>query len=273
MGRKRDLVSKTASKMARPVKKIRAKKSQKYQVSPKLTILMFHRICDDTPANAAERDMMMTTKTFRRYCEFFRERFLICSLHEAKELLKKPLKKPLMVFTFDDGYENYHALAFPIMQELGVKSNQNIIVKCADESRPGYMGWETIRELEKTGLVEFGCHTYDKHDLVDGEPVLAVADAEDIKKDLAAASKSFLKELGKRPDILAWPYGYAPKNLTKAELKELGFEFMMNTTSGINFEPIDFGNLKRFAALEYETPEKLYSIITGYDDLGFLLGK
>ena len=31
--------------------------------------------------------------------------------------------------------------------------------------------------------------------------------------------------------------------------------------------------LKRFAVLDFETPEKLGDIIQGYDSLGFLLGK
>lgn len=271
MGRKRDLVSKTASKLAWPVKKVR---SEKYQGRPRLAILMFHRILDEPVTNAEMRDMNMSVQVFRKYCEYFKERSQICTLHEGLERMKKGEGPyPLVVFSFDDGYGNFYQNAFPVLKELGIKANQNIIARYADEGAGGYMNWAQIWELRDSGLVEIGCHTYAQHYLVEGEPALARASEAEVLADLERARESFLANLGEGFDIVAWPYGVPPKNVSTEKLRELGVKFQLNTVSGMNFSPMKLGDLKRFAALGFEEPEKLGAIIDGYDDLGFLLGR
>ena len=274
MGRKRDLVSKTASKIARPLSAISKTRRQKYQNSPRLVILMFHHVSNRAAASQEERDLMMTPAEFRGYCEFFKERFELYTFLEAAYLLKHgPIKKPLMVFTFDDGYTDFYETVFPILKELDIPANQNIIVKYADENRPGYLNWKQIKELKDSGLVELGCHTYDQHYLVDGKSALENLSKEEILKDLSKAEESFFEHMGCPMNVLAWPYGTKPRNISTEDLKKLGFKFWLGTTSGINFGPIEYKQLNRFAALGFESPEKLLSIIEGYDALGFVMHK
>ena len=96
---------------------------------------------------------------------------------------------------------------------------------------------------------------------------------EEIIRDLEKSQKSFLEHLGTKSDILAWPYGAAPKSLGSEDFKQLGIRFCLMASSGINYRSADFYRLKRFAALGYESPEKLDSIIRGYDALGFMMHK
>lgn len=215
----------------------------------------------------------MTVENFRKYCEILQHNFLICTFHEAMELLGQPSEKPLMVFSFDDGYADFYENAFPILKELGIKSNQNIIVGYADEPREGYLNWEQIGKLSQSGMVEFGCHTYNKHYFAKNGPVLETLGAEETLADLQMAKQSFLEHLDFAPDILAWPYGVKPRKVADRDLAALGIKFQLNTISGINFNPIDWTRIKRFVALDYESPEKLLAIIKGYSDLGFLMNK
>lgn len=67
---------------------------------------------------------MLTPENFRKYCTFFSERFQIVTLHESYNLIKSgKIEKPLMVFSFDDGYANFYTQVFPILQELKIKAN------------------------------------------------------------------------------------------------------------------------------------------------------
>ena len=146
-------------------------------------------------------------------------------------------------------------------------------MKYTDENQPGYLNWAQVQELAKSGLVEFGCHTYDKHQLANEKAVLLSDSEQEVISDLEKAKQSFSQNLGFSPDILAWPYGERPGSISDEKLQELGFKFCLNTQSGVNFQPAKFMDLKRFAALDFETPEKLGRIIEGYDNLGFLFGK
>lgn len=282
MGRKRDLVSRVASRLARPVEVITKGGREKYQNSPRLAILMFHHITKTVSTND-DRDLTVSTENFRKCCELFKEHFRIVTFKEAKKILDEQRariinrdekeKKPLMVFSFDDGYTDFYENAVPIMREFGIKSNQNIVVRFADENREGYMNWEQIRELHKSGLVELGCHTYDKHYFKNGKAVIETLRKDEILEDLIRAKESFERELDYVPEVVAWPYGVAPINISVKELNGLGLVYALNTESGINYSPVDFASLKRFAVLDYEGPEKTLDIIRGYDDLGFLLKK
>ncbi|MBQ8992213.1 polysaccharide deacetylase family protein, partial [Candidatus Saccharibacteria bacterium] len=264
MGRKRDLVSKTASRVARPISVAMPKRKEKYQKAPKLAVVMFHRIALEPSSDVASRDLVMSVETFRKYLELFRSRFRICTLHEAEKLLGRDLEKPLMVLTFDDGYEDFYLNAFPILREMELPVNQNIIARYADERTPGYLNWDEILELRSSGLVEFGSHTYDLHHHKEGRALVEGASREEILTDLERAQESFSSHIGFKPDILAWPYGVAPHNVSREDMARLGIRFELNTVSGMNFGPVDFSRLKRFVALDYETPEKLLSIIEGY---------
>ena len=273
MGRKRDLVSKTANRFARPISAVLSGRKERYEKSPRLVILMFHHVAEQQTNSIAERDLLLTPDEFRNYCEFFKKRFLICTLHEAQKHITEGCPGILLVFSFDDGYTDFYETAFPILKELNIPVNQNIIVKYANKNEPGYLNWNQIRELKESGLVEFGSHTFDEHHLVDNEPIVNKLSREEILEDLKQARKSFQDNLGATPDILAWPYGAIPRTLRATDYQELGIQFQLTTISGMNVSPIDFNRLKRFAVLGYEKPEKLERIIQGYDALGFMTHK
>lgn len=68
-----------------------------------------------------------------------------------------------MLITFDDGYESNYRLAFPILKEFGDKAAIALVTKSVDQGEPGFLTWDMCREMEASGLVEFGSHTYDLH--------------------------------------------------------------------------------------------------------------
>lgn len=63
--------------------------------------------------------------------------------------------KPIII-TFDDGYEDNHRIAVPILEEMGMKA---IIYMVTNEiGNEGYLTWEQLHDLERRGM-ELGSHT------------------------------------------------------------------------------------------------------------------
>lgn len=60
-----------------------------------------------------------------------------------------------MIITFDDGENSNYSLAFPLLKKFNIKAYFFIIPPRV--GRPGYMGWDEIRELHAAGMI-IGSH-------------------------------------------------------------------------------------------------------------------
>ncbi|MCI0350290.1 MAG: polysaccharide deacetylase family protein, partial [Acidobacteriales bacterium] len=90
----------------------------------KVTILCYHRIVADIIQAEQETPcgMVISAETFRRQMELVREHYEALPLDEAVAVLRgeQSAKRPALAITFDDGYRDFHELAWPILRELGL---------------------------------------------------------------------------------------------------------------------------------------------------------
>lgn len=103
----------------------------------------------------------------------------------------------IMVITFDDGNEDFYTNAWPILQEYQIKSSMYIMTGVRGED---WLTEEQIKELDKSGLVEFGSHTV-------WHPKLTKATSEEIDSELYDSKEFLEKLLNKQINILAYPFG------------------------------------------------------------------
>jgi peptidoglycan/xylan/chitin deacetylase (PgdA/CDA1 family) len=68
-----------------------------------------------------------------------------------------------VALTFDDGYRDFYTGAWPILKAHNFKATSYIITSFVGGS--AYMTWDQIRELDATGMVDFGAHTEHHLDL------------------------------------------------------------------------------------------------------------
>ncbi len=118
---------------------------------------------------------------------------------------KKILSDKYVLITFDDGYVSNYLHAFPIMKELGLKFNIFINTKMIEDNDPKYLTIENVKEMYKSGLVEFGSHT---HSHIDAKSVTE----NELIKEIETCNIRIKEWLGYNTLDFCYPYGFYSRN-------------------------------------------------------------
>ena len=186
--------------------------------------LLYHHINDEFVNN-----ITITAGSFRRQMDFLQTNgYRVISLDTALTSLQKrqPAPEKGVLLTFDDGYEDFYTVAFPILQEFGYPATVFPVIEAVGHwnewnRRAPYIGyhlsWSQIEDLSRHG-VTFGCHTLNHHALVRfGE--------QRQRHELEAAQAQLSQRIGRPVEALSYPYG-AHNRLTRqiaAELFKVAF--------------------------------------------------
>ena len=81
----------------------------------------YHRI-GDAAASAFDRGVFSCSAgRFREHVALFKDRFEVIELARLLKVFDgRPPRRPMVLITFDDGYADNHAFAFPVLKEFGV---------------------------------------------------------------------------------------------------------------------------------------------------------
>ena len=71
---------------------------------------------------------------------------------------KGVLPKNPMVITFDDGHLEFYKNVYPILQKYNVKATVFVATDFIS-LYPNYLTWDQVKEMQKSGLVDFESHT------------------------------------------------------------------------------------------------------------------
>lgn len=168
-----------------------------------------------------------------------------------------------LLITFDDGYRSFYTRAFPILKAMNLPAVLSVVtgwlrpppgstVTFGDvpTSRGQFLGWDELREIAASGLVEIAAHTDDHHQ---GRPANpqgnlqpAVATriwrdgrgyesdreyAARLRADFRAISDTLHKAIGRRPRAMVWPYG-AYTGTASRVAREVGMPIAMSLEDG-----------------------------------------
>ncbi len=158
-----------------------------------------------------------------------------------------PPAKPAVI-TFDDGFADQLG-ALPILQRHHMKATLYLITAgersqwCIGiERRPGncgdaYLGWDEVRQMMNSGLIEIGDHTVDHSNL----PTLSAADQ---TFEIVSAKQRLESMLGITITTFAYPYG-SFNSTTINIVRQAGFSTAVSTISGLYQSPDTIYALRR----------------------------
>jgi peptidoglycan/xylan/chitin deacetylase (PgdA/CDA1 family) len=238
--------------------------SQRREPSPKIAILCYHRVLPELVEDAEDPVYTVLPEQFEAQLDFLvKAGFRSLSLEEFGEMALglKPCTKRAVVITFDDGYADNYALAWPLCRKYGIRLNLFLATGAIGLSQPmvmtkqgyrflnnesdsekssGYfqahirkfphlwrpLNWQEIEEMYQAG-VSLGLHGHSHHNL-------ACLSPDEITKEIAASLGTFQRELGVRPRFMALPYGGYESNTPEivALLQQFGLRFVFTTIPG-----------------------------------------
>jgi peptidoglycan/xylan/chitin deacetylase (PgdA/CDA1 family) len=183
-----------------------------------LPILCYHRIAENGPEALAS--YRIHPRVFEQQVRWLRRHgYYSVSIAQWAEAMWRnaPLPGRPVLFTFDDGYQDFAELAWPILDRHGFSALVFIVAGKvggladwdADFGEPALlMGWEEIRQLARDG-VDFGSHSVN-HRRFDS---LAI---DDIIEE-CSGSRAVLEEKLKRSiSAISYPWGAHNQDVRRA---------------------------------------------------------
>ena len=211
-----------------------------------IPVLMYHRVLPDS-ANAPAHGIWIRESTFAHQLDSLQRRgFETITFRDYSEFLdgKKPLPHRPVILTFDDGYVDNYACAFPLLQKVGFRA----VIYTVTDSERRMNFWDTdditaplmtvaqMKELHHAGI-EFGSHTVT-------HPRLPDIDQESVRRELVTSKQHIEEMLGSEVLSFAYPYG-ALNSSVKKMVAEAGYKFAVAADSGPLMFHEDFLEIRR----------------------------
>jgi len=242
-----------------------------------LPILMYHSISDDTEPDAAP--YYKTNTSPARFAQHMRwlneEGFRSVGLEEGIRLAQQGglEQQKVVVITFDDGFRDFHNVAFPVLKAHGHTAVVFLPTAFIGENRQSFknkecLTWKEVHELRAQGI-HFGSHTVN-------HPVLYESSWAEIENELSASKIKLEQELGEKVTSLAYPYAFPQQDsrflgVFKKTLQEQGYQSCVTTMIGRVQAQDDLFSLKRLPVNSCDDQPLLSAKLKGaYDGVGYL---
>lgn len=213
-----------------------------------LPILMYHGLTKDSSKIGK---FVISQKMFEQDLQYLKENgYNTVTVDQVIDYVKcgeKLPEKPI-ILTFDDGYYNNYCYGFPLLKENNMKAVISPIGKYSDlysesdDRNPAYahIGWDEIKEMIESGLIEFQNHSYDLHHNTNGRTGAKKKTGESLaaygkflEDDLMIFQEKMRENTGYTPTTFTYPYG----GISEASyeiLERLGFQASLSCEEKIN---------------------------------------
>jgi peptidoglycan/xylan/chitin deacetylase (PgdA/CDA1 family) len=174
---------------------------------------------------------------------------------DGQELPERPV-----VFTFDDGYGDFHSQALPVLRQFGYtatlfQTTGDIgVVRAAGRM----MSWREIAEAAEAG-VEIGAHSV-THPQLDQLP------AAKLREELQASKSQLEEHLGMAVRGLAYPYGYSNERVRQVA-REVGYGYAYAVANTMTARGADNFALPRLTVKRATTMDSFRKMVNGHDTL------
>lgn len=220
--------------------------------SIQIPILMYHSIPDDVTTGHAHPYFSTETsvRVFESHMKILRDSgYRTVTTAEVVALASAP-RKPhdrAVAITFDDGYHDFYANAFPILQKYGFQATVYLSTRYVDDQTATFngkkcMAWQEVRELRRHGI-SFGSHTVN-------HPQLRHVSLSDLEHEVSSSKQVIEDRLGETIRSFAYPYAFPESDVSFTHtlrnlLEDSGYDNGVSTVIGSFHSPHDRFFLKR----------------------------
>ena len=204
-----------------------------------LRVLMYHKI-GVPPKKSNLRKLWVSPKQFAKQIDYLNKHgyttLLFSELAQIYNGNMKMPKKPVLI-TFDDGYKNNYTEAFRILKEKRAKGNIFLVYNSIGgynhwhdpigEPWINMLTWEQVKEMDESGLMDFGSHTMN-------HPNLPAIELNTVSWEARESKKRIEEKLGREITAFAYPYGagaFVPE--VRKRVLEAGYLFDFSIKQGI----------------------------------------
>jgi peptidoglycan/xylan/chitin deacetylase (PgdA/CDA1 family) len=168
---------------------------------------------------------------------------------------------PAVAITDDDGHESVYTILFPLIRKAEIPVTL-FIYPSAISNAPYALTWAQLQEMQASGLVDVESHTYWHPNFKSERRRRSHADYEAFVDDQLGRSKAVIeKQLGRRADLLAWPYGIFDPDL-EAAAKRAGYSAAFAYGGGPAAPGDDLLALPRVAVSDADRGDRFGAILT-----------
>ncbi len=205
-----------------------------------ISILMYHSVSTARETEGHPYFWVNTTpEVFGAQMRFLKQnKYKVISLSNAAELLYSRRaaagNEKYVVITFDDGFEDFHRNAFPILKRYGFTATVFLptdFIEDRDLKMDGkeHLTWSQIIELNKQGI-SFGSHTA-------SHPQLKFFDKADIRTEIERSKELIEHRLGAHVESFSYPFAFPEEDPVLTEylsgtLADCGYKFGVSTRIG-----------------------------------------
>lgn len=187
---------------------------KKISASKSIPVLSYHCINDKVSGSS---DMYVSPRAFEKHIREIKAKgYTPITFNDIKSM--EAIDKPIII-TFDDGYEDNYLNAYPILKKYGVRATVFLVVNYI--GKPNYLSISQIRKMQD--IIDFQSHTMSHHRLTE-------MDQEKTRYEISQSKKCLETLLGKKIDVIAYPYGNYDKKTIQTAKKY--YQFGVSFTNG-----------------------------------------
>ncbi len=166
-------------------------------------ILIYHQV-----GAGLGRQMEVTEDAFTAQMAWVADRYRVVDLETALARRGDPGADRMVVLTFDDGYDDFHRLGYPVLRRHSLPFTLYLTTNPVESGEPLTPGgraeplqWRQIEDMAGSGLMTLGAHTH-RH------PDLRAIGGDQIEDELGTSDDLIERRTGTVPTHFTYPWGF-----------------------------------------------------------------
>lgn len=214
-----------------------------------IQVLMYHQFVNNK-SDGGKIKLFVTKKTLEFHFKILKFlNYKTITFKDLKEIgLENRKKKKYIIITVDDGYRDNYEILFPLLKKYNMKaiiylttgfSYNKWTVESDNEKKFELLKDFEIKEMNKSGLFEFGGHTLTHSSMIK-------LSNEELTTEILENKRKIEDVVGYKLVSFAYPYGHTSERVQKL-VEDAGYMFAVSTDTGTGFIDDNLFNIRRTA--------------------------